>query len=35
MVLVDEKLRLRGIGGELMCRALAFLDERGVRKRSP
>jgi GNAT superfamily N-acetyltransferase len=31
MVLVDDKLRRRGIGGELMRRALALLDERGVR----
>ncbi len=31
MVLVDDKLRRRGIGGELMRRALGFLDERGVR----
>jgi len=31
MVLVDDKLRRRGIGGELMRRALAFLEESGVR----
>lgn len=31
MVLVDQRLRRRGIGAELVRRALAFLEERGVR----